>query len=113
VRAVERRNVATLIIYDIPVKYTHQNGYGVQPSGPRRVIRDFIDAGWVERIQDSVILVHDERAIDPIVDKIVAYKGHVIVIRGSMEEYGKPIYVARLNRISPGLGDLVEKSRKR
>ena len=116
-RAVGRGSVVTLIIYDIPVKYTSVNGYGVQPSSPRRVIRKFIDAGMVERLQDSVLLVHDERAIKPIVDAILAYGGHVLVIRGVMEEYGKPIYVTRLNRISPGLGDLhyrlVEKSRKR
>ena len=75
-------NDVILIIYDIPVKYTHPNGYGVQPSRPRSVIGRFVKAGWVDRIQESVLSVNDPRAIGPIFDAVAESGGKCMVVYG-------------------------------
>ena len=85
--AVVEVGYVTLLIYDIPCKYTSPNGYGVQPSRPRHIIYKYVKMGWVARLQNSVLQILDSRAIEPIVEAITAAGGHVLLIRGDLIEY--------------------------
>ncbi len=79
------------MIYDIPVKGV-RNGYGVTKSRPYYWMNKMLSAGWVQRVQRSVLEILDPQAL-PILLEVFEEEGATyLLITGEVVKENLPFF---------------------
>jgi len=72
-----------IVCYDVPSLGTGESGGGIPPRGFHSTLKKLLESGKVERLQESVLFVEDERTLSVLLDLLKRYHASALVVEGS------------------------------